>query len=130
MRNVILLLLVLSVGVLGQAMVPLAKEGLLDQPSGGLAVAAGELLPGAVSLSRESDFPGLKLVRSNPVKVGKLQGHRFEYAGPHEGRELQIVQVMTVKDDVGFTLWFVATPAIYKKFSNQAETMIRSFKVN
>ncbi len=24
----------------------------------------------------ESDFPGLKLVRSNPVKVGKLQGHR------------------------------------------------------
>ena len=165
MRNVILLLLLVSVGALAQAIEPFATPDFtINHPSDwkiqtnnfsqalflypGTDIVAPVVENFHISVDElsenfsfdsytfmakhhvESQFPGAKLLRSLPVKLGKLQGHRFEYAGQYQGTQLQIVQVMFMKDNQGYTLWFVASPANYKRFGNQAETMIRSFKIN
>lgn len=78
--------------------------------------------------SIESDFPELKLADSKQIKLGKLDGHRFDYRGVRKGKKYQITQVFCLSGSKGFTIEFRGTEADFSVLRSGFENMLRAFK--
>ena len=78
--------------------------------------------------SIESNFPELQLSYSRPTKLGKVDGHRFEYKGVRQGKKYQIVQVMAVSGSNGYTIEFRGSEADFNSLHNGFDQMLRTFK--
>lgn len=78
----------------------------------------------------EDQFPGIKLVKSKPQKLGKIKdAQRFEFAGKYKGREMKILRIIAFSDDKLYKLSFTANKYNYSKLISKVEGIIRSFKL-
>ncbi|MFT7538364.1 MAG: hypothetical protein ACI9F2_000507 [Lysobacterales bacterium] len=57
-------------------------------------------------------------------------GFKFVYIGKTEASELQIMNTWTIKDNIAYQVSYTALESSYEEFIDDAEKIIKSFKIN
>ncbi len=75
----------------------------------------------------ERDYPNMPLKVSKEYKLGRSPGHRFEFVGKHNGKDMTMVEVFTIVGDKSYTVTYLAETSQYKRDSSTLESVLRSF---
>ncbi|MBS2033611.1 hypothetical protein JST97_01405 [bacterium] len=76
----------------------------------------------------EQAMPNMKLVSSNPMKVGKLDGHRFEWKGTNKGKKSVLIQVFAMNGRQSYEIKFIGSETDYNSQRSSFESLLRSFR--
>lgn len=76
----------------------------------------------------EREYPELALGASAPMKIGKLDAHRFEYKGIRKGKKFEIVQIFVMNGKMSYQIQFTGSEADYNSQRSSFESMLRSFR--
>ncbi|MFN8605895.1 MAG: hypothetical protein U0931_00050 [Vulcanimicrobiota bacterium] len=76
----------------------------------------------------EQAYPDMKLASSSPTKVGKLDGHRFEWRGMSKGKKSVIIQVFVMNGRQSYELKFIGSEVDYNSQRSSFDSLLRSFR--
>lgn len=76
----------------------------------------------------EQEYPELALGSSAPMKLGKLDAHRFEYKGVRKGKKFEVVQIFAMSGKMSYQIQFTGSEADYNSQRSAFESMLRSFR--
>lgn len=74
-------------------------------------------------------IPNFALVSRESTSLSGNPALRLAYSGNSEGLTLKFVQVLTIKNEVFYTLTFVGEEKEYSAYSGKLEKMLESFKM-
>ncbi|MEW6279434.1 MAG: PsbP-related protein [Candidatus Eremiobacterota bacterium] len=75
----------------------------------------------------EQQYPGMALKQSKPSRLGRLDAHRFEFQGSHQGRAMTLIMVFAISGKQSYCLTYLAESAEYKRHTSLFDNVARSF---
>jgi hypothetical protein len=82
---------------------------------------------GLQDLKQNSSFTSVTLLNSTNTTLAGYPAHEFVFTAVETGVTMQVKAEITIIDNTGYTLVYVATPGVYPDYAATADNMIASF---
>ena len=78
-------------------------------------------------VKQNSSVTSFTLLNSSNVTLAGYPAHEFVFTVVFEGITVQYMAEITIIDNTGYTLSYLATPGVYPDYAATADNMIASF---